>query len=467
MKPLTFAIFTGLLFTGLVNACTLDGGTDAAAGGAGGVGVPDAGRTNGATTNAGTTSAGTPSTGGMLTTAGSAAVESGGAPVTGGAPHESAGAGGESGPIGECRSGEQESCWALEDGTPIDSAMPQVAKGSCHIGQRFCGDDLKWGACLGAVGPKAKDSCEIAGNDDDCDGSPNHGCTCVDGAKRDCGTDTGTCVKGQQTCAVQAWGDCIGELKPQALDSCSTLGNDDNCNGKANEDCPCVGNKTESCGDCGSRQCSPGTRQWGGCQAVSTCPNNFACVSGTCSTSSCQAGYNGPCGGSCTKGCCSVNDCPERPNMGRSCNGSNQCTYSCKANYASCDGNDANGCEVNLITGTPNGFGVNNCGSCGNTCNFPNDPARGQCTTLANSCAFAECLASFKNPGDPTDANAYECLVTRPHAALKFGDCSIGCGYLCAPGYTDCNSYASDGCETLTTQQTGDCYTDPFWGGNF
>lgn len=502
--------------------------------------------------------------------AGSGAAETGGSRSGAGAPSEVAGAGGESA-AAECESGQLQSCWELEDGTPIPGPMPNAEIGSCHIGQRFCGEDLKWGACLGAVGAKAKDSCDIPGNDDDCDTVPNKGCNCVDGSKRDCGTDVGSCKVGKQTCVAQAWGPCEGEVTKLGLDSCATVGNDDNCNGTPNENCPCIGDAKGDCNDCGSHDCNPAARQWGACKAAkpSDCPSatqvrdcsadgnwitssctnacvggscagscvpgttrcvsgperrqlcsdqgawttvescsngklcqgnggscvtpcagqklcpgnvcvalggccsdtdcsgNFACVNGSCSSTTCQAGFNGPCGGACTKGCCSVNDCPDHPNMGRSCNGSHQCSYSCKANWGNCDGTDANGCEVNLVSGTTSGTTVKHCGACGNTCDFANKSGLSDCQTLYNVCEQAECRAVFTHIGDQTDEYAYRCPVDRPHASLHYGDCDIGCSYDCSPGYTDCNYGASDGCETPTSAGNDSCYADPFWGGIF
>jgi hypothetical protein len=503
--------------------------------------------------------------------AGTSVVAMGGSMTAGGMPAEVMGGAGGDSVATECATGDQEACWAEENGTPLPGPMPSAEIGSCHIGQRFCGDELNWGPCLGAVGAKTSDSCDVPGNDDDCDTVPNKGCNCVSGSKRKCGTDEGSCKVGEQTCVAQAWGPCVGEVTALSLDSCAAAGNDDNCNGTPNENCPCIGNASENCGDCGTRECNPQTRAWGACHAakpsectsatqvrdcssdgnwvpttcknacvggscagscvpgdtrcvtgperrqscsdqgawatIETCANgklcqndggscvapcagqklcpgnvcvplggccsdsdcsgNFACVNGSCSVNDCQSGFNGPCGGACTKGCCSVNDCPDHPNMGRTCNGSHQCTYACKANFGNCDGSDSNGCEVNLIVGTPSGASVKDCGSCGNTCNFTNQSGLSECTTLANSCALAECLASFKPIGDPTDEYAYKCPIARPHATLKYGDCDIGCSYNCEPGYTDCNYGASDGCETPSAVEAGDCYKDPFWGGNF
>jgi hypothetical protein len=596
LRTVKSAVFAALLLFPIANGCQSTSHDFGELGGGGGGGETGLA---GSTTGGG--AAGKGMAGSMTAQAGSMPVETGGAAPAGGAPMDDAGAdaggmggaGGDPGPVGECKLGDQESCWAAADGTPLAGTIPTLEKGSCHIGKRFCGEDLNWGPCLGAVGPKASDSCDVAGNDDDCDGTPNEDCACVDGTERACGTDVGSCVAGKQKCVAQAWGACIGEVTKQTLDSCATAGNDDNCNGTPNDDCACIGNASENCNDCGTHECNPVARQWGachnakgpkacgcgtmacqsdgtygscqpaasectsstqirdctvpggwvtstckyacvndqcggscvpgdgrcltaperrqscsdqgvwttvetcsgnklcqddgascvapcagqklcpgnvcaplgGCCSDSDCSNNFACLNGTCSTDTCQLGFNGPCGGVCTKGCCSVVDCPNHPNMGRSCDtNAHQCLYSCKQNFGNCDGSDTNGCEVDLSVGTPAGTTVKYCGSCNITCDFTNHGAA-ECTTLYNTCSQADCQATFKPVGDPSDAGAYKCPVHLPHGALHYGDCDVGCSYDCDPGYAECNSYESDGCETQTNSPDPSCTTTPFWGG--
>jgi Cys-rich repeat protein len=59
--------------------------------------------------------------------------------------------------------------------------------GRCRAGQQVCvpGDDgtssTVYSACLGSVAPLAADSCTVANDDSNCDGTPNGGCACVAG----------------------------------------------------------------------------------------------------------------------------------------------------------------------------------------------------------------------------------------------------------------------------------------------
>jgi hypothetical protein len=103
-------------------------------------------------------------------------------------------------------------------------------------------------AC-GRCGALPAETCN--GLDDDCDGQTDEGnaicgggqlcqagrCVawvCDHGDTRSCpdGTDTGRCVAGTQTCANNAWGNCIGQVGP-AAESCN--GSDDDCDGQTDE----------------------------------------------------------------------------------------------------------------------------------------------------------------------------------------------------------------------------------------
>lgn len=126
--------------------------------------------------------------------------------------------------------------------------------GGCRAGSRTCiageGNVTSvWGPCEGAVGPEDADTCAIPGDDGDCDGIPNEGCSCVDGQTQPCGatTDNGSCEIGISTCVDGAFGACQGAVGPALRDTC-VLGDDSNCTGVANEGCACIDGQTRACG---------------------------------------------------------------------------------------------------------------------------------------------------------------------------------------------------------------------------
>lgn len=169
------------------------------------------------------------------------------------------GAGGDS--ADPCDPGTVNFCWETREGEPLDGKPPVGDQTTCRRGQQLCQADATWGPCVGAVGPAPMDSCE-AGNDANCNGTPNEGCPCTDGDTRACGSDVGNCMQGVQACVGEQWGDCEGAVVAAAVDGCDE-GDDANCNGTPNEDCACQDDETMPC-----------TADGGGCtMGTKTCVN--------------------------------------------------------------------------------------------------------------------------------------------------------------------------------------------------
>lgn len=149
---------------------------------------------------------------------------------------------------------------------PCDEHPGLDGQGQCRAGLRTCLlDDLTlttaWGECEGAVGPGDEDSCE-PGDDADCDGTPNEGCSCVDGQTQPCGssTNTGPCQIGTSTCVNGRFELCIGAVAPASADSCSSRSDDSNCNGIPFDGCSCVNGEMQPCGVSEAGVCRLGTR---------------------------------------------------------------------------------------------------------------------------------------------------------------------------------------------------------------
>lgn len=191
--------------------------------------------------------------------------------------------------------------------------------GACRAGARQClpapdGQGSDWGACLGSLGPQPFDSCQIWGDDADCDGVPNGGCVCVEEQLVACGpSEVGTCRSGISTCVNGQFTECLGAVFPRPRDCTSSADND--CDGLADNlldvVCQCVPGSVHSCEE------HPGLDGVGPCRAgLRLCeagPNNATSAFGACVGSvgpaprdSCtQAGDDANCDG------IPNGDCPE------------------------------------------------------------------------------------------------------------------------------------------------------------
>lgn len=164
--------------------------------------------------------------------------------------------------------------------------------GECQFGSSTCNSGT-WSACTGNIDPVT----EICDNkDNDCDGNIDEGCNCIDGMNKSCGSDIGECALGFQTCTNGDWGACIGEIGP-VTEICDNKDND--CDGTTDEGCNCVNSQTRSCGS-NIGECSSGTQtcsngNWGACigeigPTIEYCDNkdndcdNLIDEEGVCST---------------------------------------------------------------------------------------------------------------------------------------------------------------------------------------
>jgi hypothetical protein len=118
-----------------------------------------------------------------------------------------------------------------------ESKVCGTETGVCSEGIVECNNLGIWGECQGSIGPSQE---ECNGLDDNCDGEIDDGidCSCAAGEERECGTDTGQCHSGTQTCSEEGrWGECLNGIGPRP-EECNGL--DDDCNGIA-DDAPSPG----------------------------------------------------------------------------------------------------------------------------------------------------------------------------------------------------------------------------------
>ena len=99
--------------------------------------------------------------------------------------------------------------------------------GICSPGTQTCILGI-WDNCKNETLPQLE-VCDINLLDENCDGSVNENCPCIEGETKNCGSDIGACEFGTQTCSSSgSWSSCVGDIS-STVELCDTIDND--CDG--------------------------------------------------------------------------------------------------------------------------------------------------------------------------------------------------------------------------------------------
>jgi cysteine-rich repeat protein len=285
----------------------------------------------------------------------------------------------------DCSSAEDNDCDGLPDNRSDDVCRCSVngrracdehpgldGKGPCHAGEQLCvlGENSAssdWGPCVGAVGPSPSDSCTLPGDDATCDGTPNGGCSCVEGQMVACGpeTDSGICQRGMSVCRNGAFTACQGAMFPSRRD----------CSSPQDNDCDGVPDNTldTTC------QCIPGQGN-----APCTDPTRSRCTTeGACAPCQTNADCSLVSGGRnlCNMGVCTAPRCGDsvvQSERGEECDDggtapADGCTSDCRVAHAPVGASAYGGTHVCMLQ--PNGevvcWGSNDQGELGNRTTTP------------------------------------------------------------------------------------------------
>ena len=131
----------------------------------------------------------------------------------------------------------------------------------------------------------------------------------------------------------------------------------------------------------------------------------------------------------------------------------------CDSGFGDCNGDMADGCEQNLLTD------MNHCGGCNQVCNPPNATGScqdGDCTIIACDAGYADCNGLVSDGCEVTvnsdvancGSCSNACFVNNGGAACNSGSCEVAS---CNTNYSDCNGVYSDGCEISLASDVLNC----------
>jgi len=335
---------------------------------------------------------------------------------------------------------------------PIDETVPDV--GTCADGGGACTDADEDGACRetddcddhdAAVGPGQTERCGN-GQDDDCDGAADEGCgqPCED-ADQD------------GVCAEEDCDDTNAAIAPGRAEQCGN-GRDDDCDGTAEEGCGTVCDDADADGVCREQDCDDADAAVGPGQPE-RCGNDR--------DDDCDGQAEEGCGGVCTDadqdGYCASIDCDEasaarypgaQERCGDAadddCDGAIDEGEPCPAGQ-SCSGGE---CVTECVP-TDGGFTDWWCQACSAACGGGTRTCWRSCDAPAPSCGGAPCVGEAEKTEDCNPDDCPVCWTMRPwtectvdeYVSGIHGDSSSmeACAASCGPMGGRCAKYIDYG----------------------
>ena len=193
------------------------------------------------------------------------------------------------------------------------------------------------------------------------------------------------------------------------------------------------------------------------------------CLDTVCTITGCDAGW-GDCDGGYYNGCetslsSDAGNCGACGNACAFSHASASCAAGacvmglCFTGWEDRDGQTGNGCETSLRSD------ADNCGSCGNVCNLPHASSRcvlGVCYPDVCDPGWLNCDTEPSNgceadpTGDPQNCGGCGNVCSYPHAHGVCTDSSCGMG-ACHNGWNNCDSDQGTGCESFTDTDVNNC----------
>jgi hypothetical protein len=331
------------------------------------------------------------------------------------------------------------------DGACVDPENDLQNCGGCGV---VCSEPGAPGQVAVCVAGRCGAQCAVGRAD--CDGDPANGCEADLGAVATCGRCDTPCRAPEGSSARCEAGACRVQCAEGRGD----------CDGEAINGCEVdLAASASHCGACG--------------EACSFPRAAARCEAGRCAMGACEAGF-GDCDGDATNGCetalgasdlhCGAcgSACLPTPNTAAGCQ-MGRCARACLAGFADCDGDAADGCEVDLRAS------ASHCGACGNACRFPSATARCE----ASRCVLDRCDAGR---GDCDGAAATGCEVDTAASVAHCGACGRACpprpgavatcaagacGFRCMGGLADCDGDPANGCEADLDTSRDHCGSCP------